>query len=97
MNAKQFFKKYPLAPCNHNYLYDLGCPNCGNRKSFAIDTTRYTVYSDSGVLDEGDSDYDVNSPIMCRECGLEGLVDGFTFDDLDELYENRDRLCKPNS
>lgn len=89
MEAEEFLEEYPDAEPNYGELEDMGCPHCGNRKVFRVETRQMATLTNQGIDDYGESEWDRDSYCACNECDEGEDVRHFTIRGLDRLITQR--------
>lgn len=92
MTAAEFLAKFPKSKPNSNCLEDVGCHRCGNREEFKVLITTWAELVDDGTVADSDHEYDMFSPIECEKCHHKTLLHEFTFQGLDPLIEQKEKL-----
>lgn len=90
--VSRFMDKYPDAPVNDNCLFDMACPECGNREELLVKASATFVLEDDGTeLKGGDTDWDDSSWCQCPRCSYTNDAKAFTFTNLDNFLDHHRR------
>jgi hypothetical protein len=88
MNSKDYLKRFPQNDENEHLLKDVGCPVCGQRKKFSLETQGDNGKVTSTITDKeinpSVSDYE-NGTLECSRCRHKGNFQEFSVPGLDRL------------
>lgn len=63
---------------NQNVLRGLMCPKCESRGPFAIECQTVGIFTDDGMEDHYDTEWNDDSHIRCCSCDHDSIVARFT-------------------